>query len=210
MLYKETIEPGALKLIRDLQKEQFLESFLLAGGTSLALQIGHRKSIDIDLFSRNNFDAQMLSAFLEEKYNFSEQYIYKNTLKGIINGVFVDIITHNYPLVDKPETKEGINLISIKDIAAMKINAISGNGTRVKDFIDIFFILDILPISEIMKCFSIKYKRRNEFHAFKSLTYFNDIETSAWPVMLANKDIDIDAIKHKLIEHSKKYIDGLI
>ncbi len=109
MLYKETIEPGALKLIRDLQKEQFLESFLLVGGTSLALQIEHRKSIDIDLFSRNNFDAQMLSAFLEEKYNFSEQYIYKNTLKKIINGVFVDIITHNYLLVDKPETKEGIN-----------------------------------------------------------------------------------------------------
>jgi len=67
--------------------------------------------------------------------------MHRNTLKGTIDGIFVDLITHNYTFVDNPIKHEGVRMLSKPDISAMKINAISGDGTRSKDFIDVYFLL---------------------------------------------------------------------
>ena len=109
-------------------QDEILKDFFLVGGTALALQLGHRISIDLDLFSKNSFDrANMLSA-LENKYSFQLAYEASNTLKGEIAGVQVDLITHNYPLVKPLIETEGVRMATPDDIAAMKLNAISGDG----------------------------------------------------------------------------------
>ncbi|MDP9082106.1 MAG: nucleotidyl transferase AbiEii/AbiGii toxin family protein [Bacteroidota bacterium] len=99
MLQKQTVSPGTLELLISLMKDEELWEFFLVGGTALSLQIGHRVSIDLDLFSINPFDENLLLAYLESTCKFQLDYQSKNTLKGQINGVKVDFITHSYPLV---------------------------------------------------------------------------------------------------------------
>lgn len=199
MLHTETVDGATLELIRQLQADPVLEGFELVGGTALSLQIGHRISIDIYFFTRNDFDTQQLLQHLEQKYQFQEQYRNINTLKGIINSVFVDFITHNYHMIKPNEHIEKITMASKPDIAAMKVNAIAGNGTRVKDFIDIYFLLKEFSFSTIISFYKSKYNSRNDFHAIKSLTYFDDVNEEEWPRMVLEKDLTLKKLKETLI-----------
>lgn len=193
-------------MIRKLQSDSLLDGFVLVGGTGLALQIGHRTSVDIDFFTRKEFDPQLLLQHLEHKYGFKEQYQYTNTLKGIIDETFVDFITHDYDYIEEPIMLEYITLASKKDIAAMKVNVIAGNGTRVKDFVDMYFLLKEFDFSEIIDFYQTKYKSRNAFHAVKSLTFFEDIIPVAWPVMLKEKELSLDELKKSIITHRDMYL----
>ena len=208
MLQEDTIDRRTLELIRQLHNDKKLQDFCLAGGTALALYLGHRKSVDIDLFSLKDFGTAALLEHLEQTYNFSVQFSTENTLKGFINGIFVDLITHNYPLVAKNENEKGICLYSIQDIAAMKVNAIAGDGTRIKDFIDIYFLLKKYSLTGIISFFTKKYGLRNEFHAVKSLGYFDDLDAEPdWPVMLKEKNLTLKKIKSTLEKEIKNYLE---
>ncbi len=207
MLHKETIEPGTLELIRTLQADPVLDGFVLAGGTGLALMIGHRKSIDIDLFAVVGFDVENTLEHLEHAYGFSLQFMGKNALKGIINNVFVDLVTHKYPYVEKPLSLEGVTVVSKADIAAMKLNAIAGNGTRVKDFIDVYFLLKTQTLEWMLESYSRKYSDRNPFHVLKSLVYFDDVDFAPWPNLLIEKDLSASKLMDCLVEETKRYFD---
>lgn len=207
MLHTEAIDSDTLELIKKLQGDPAFREFVLVGGTSLALHIGHRISVDIDFFTRQTFDIQETLEYLEENFGFQLQYSGQNTLKGIINGVFVDFIRHNYDNVAKPFNYEGLNIASKPDIAAMKVNAITGNGTRIKDFIDIYFLLQEYDFSEIIRFYKEKYTTRNDFHAIKSLTYFDDIITEEWPDMLREKDLTLEKLKKFIIDKRDSYIN---
>ena len=200
MLHTETVDGSTLALIKQLQSDPVLKDFVLVGGTALSLQIGHRISIDIDFFTRNEFDVQELLEYLEQQYQFQEQYRQVNTLKGIINGVFVDLIRHNYGKVNPDEQIEDIKMASKADIAAMKVNAIAGNGTRVKDFIDIYFLLKEFSFSQIIDFYKLKYNSRNDFHAIKSLTYFDDIKEAEWPRMVREKELTLEKLEKSLVD----------
>lgn len=206
MLHKETVEPATLELIKKLQADPELQGFQMAGGTALALMIGHRISIDIDLFSQNEFDAEALSAHLDKKYGFSLQFIHRNTLKGFIEDVFVDILTHPYQLVGEIIHEENISLMSKQDIAAMKVNAISGNGTRAKDFVDIYFLLKEFTIKEIIGFYGTKYAQHNTFHALKSLTWFDDIDTTVWPRMVKGQNVTLKEVQDVISAAQKQYL----
>lgn len=199
MLQKEAVSTDILRLIKKLQKDEALGDFVLAGGTALALQFGHRKSDDIDLFTKSEFDSSSLLEYLEKNYRFSMNFQADSTLKGSIDGVRVDFIAHNYPYVNDPSEVEGIRIFSTKDIAAMKVNAISGNGTRVKDFIDIYFLLRHFSFGEIIDFFSRKYSLRNNAHAVKSLTWFEDADLNDWPVIIKEPDLSFDQVKREII-----------
>lgn len=151
-----------------------LEDFVLVGGTALSLRIGHRISIDLDLFINKDFDESKLDTHLKSKYNFIKDDIQKNTLKGSIEDVAVDLISHKYPYVDKISTLEGIRVASLKDIAAMKLNAIVNNGSRAKDFIDVAFLGETLTYKEMIKAYEQKYES-NSLIVSKALLYHNDI-----------------------------------
>jgi hypothetical protein len=206
MLHKETVSSTTLDLIKTLQRDPELNDFILVGGTGLSLQIGHRMSVDIDFFTRNEFNSQELHDHLEHKYGFKEQYRHRNTLKGIIDGVFVDFIRHDYILLENPVIEEGIKISSKADIAAMKVNAIAGNGTRVKDFIDIYFLLKEYSLLEIIGFYKRKYQSNNDFHAMKSLVFFDDIVVEEWPKMILEKELTLKKLKKSILEKKALYL----
>jgi hypothetical protein len=203
MLHEEAVAPHTLALIQELQTVPALENFFLVGGTSLALQIGHRTSVDIDLFTFENIDADALIGALQD-YNMQVSYRAKNTLITFIEGVKVDFITHNYPLLENLIREKGIRMASKADIAAMKVNAIAGNGTRVKDFVDIYYLLNDYSFAQIISFFKSKYQQQSDFHAIKSLTFFDDVDLADWPVLLADKQLKWPQVMKKIQQACKK------
>jgi hypothetical protein len=170
----------------------------LAGGTSLALQIRHRLSIDLVFFTQTDFDANSLSEFFEQELKFQQTFITKNTLKGLVNNVHIEFIAHKYPLINDLSTFECYRLYSLPDIAAMKLNAISGNGTRVKDFIDIYYLLNKFSIEDMLGFFEKKYNQKNSLLVLKSLIWYDDVELADWPVMIKDPKITWAEIKKKI------------
>ena len=182
MLQTQTIQPKLLELLTKIMASEVFKNFFLVGGTSLALQIGHRFSIDIDMFGNSEIDE---FEFTEELSAFGKVTIIKKSKSIIIysvNGIKVDFVNYKYPLLEKPIVIENIRMVSDKDIAAMKLNAIAGRGSR-KDFIDLFFILKKYSLETLIIFYNNKYKDGSEFMVLKSLTYFDDAENEEMPVM---------------------------
>lgn len=139
MLYKEAVDASTLELLRSLQSKEYLKGFNLAGGTALALYNGHRKSADIDLFSDFSFDTERMLENLNQDFDFVLLFSAPNTLRGAIGDIEVDIIAHRYHLINNPVTEDNINILAQQDIIAMKLNAISTSGQRIKDLKNTFF-----------------------------------------------------------------------
>ena len=198
MLHTETIERTTLQLLKNLQGEQLLSTFNLAGGTALSLYLGHRKSIDLDLFTPYSFDTPKLKNYLEKVYDFRTGYMEKDTLKGTIMGIKIDCITYVYDTLESPYTEMGIRLYSIEDIIAMKLSAIADNGTRLKDFIDIAYLSTRFSFYSMLKCYERKYPKANVIRPFKAITYFNDIDFDEDIVML-NTSFQWGKIERRLI-----------
>ncbi|MBC8321348.1 MAG: nucleotidyl transferase AbiEii/AbiGii toxin family protein [Bacteroidetes bacterium] len=204
MLHKETVDKSTLDLLKQLQSKKYLKGFYLVGGTALALRIGHRKSIDIDLFSDFDFDVTQTLENLSSDFNYKLYFSANNTLKGSIDNVQVDILAHRYPLIQEPCTAEGITMLSLQDILAMKLNAITGSGQRVKDFIDVYYLLREFTMSEMIDFYSTKYKQYNEVNVLKSITYFNDVDLADWPQLTDNPLLKWDDVKASLSNAAKK------
>jgi len=207
MLHKKTVDKSTIELLTSLQSRTYLTGFHLVGGTALALKIGHRKSIDLDLFSNFSFDEGQLLENLSSDFDYNLFYSASNTLKGSINDVKVDILAHRYPLADQPVVEEGIHMLSLKDITAMKLNAIAVSGQRVKDFIDIFFLLQSFSLEEMLSFYKKKYIQYNEVNVLKSLIYFEDIDFSDWPEMVVEHELTWKEIQTKLETTVKSYLN---
>jgi hypothetical protein len=206
MLQKQAVEPSTLELIKKLQDKDYLYGFHLVGGTALALNIGHRNSIDIDLFSNFSFETQQLLENLTHDFQFNLFYSANNTLKGSVSNIKLDILAHRYPYVKEPLHIEGITMLSVEDIIAMKLNAISVNGQRVKDFVDIYFLLGTFTIEAMLSFYKKKYTLQNEVNVLKSLIWFNDVDLSDWPVMLKNKELKWNLVKKEITKSVKIYL----
>jgi hypothetical protein len=211
MLHEEAVAPHTLALIQKLQAVPALENFFLVGGTSLALQMGHRTSVDIDLFTSEDIDIDKLIATLQDGHiQVQVSYRAKNTLITFVEGVKVDFITHNYPLLENLIWENGIRMASKSDIAAMKVNAIAGNGTRVKDFVDIYYLLNDYSFAQIISFFKSKYRQQSDFHAIKSLTFFDDVDLADWPVLLVDKQLKWPQVMKKIQQACKTNTHGNI
>lgn len=186
MLHKDPfiIDPKTFTLIQELQSIDEFKSFVLVSGTALALMLGHRNSIDIDLFSQSEFTAEDIEQTLRNKYEFSATLFRKNTVLGNINNIKTDFTRHDYPFINPPITEEGITYISKEDIAAMKFHVIIQSGKRLKDFIDIYFLLEHLTMSQMVDFFTQKYGYMNPMMAIKAINYFSDIDESIDPPKL--------------------------
>jgi hypothetical protein len=198
MLYKETVDASTLELLRSLQSLQYLRGFHLVGGTALALYNGHRKSVDLDLFSDFAFDTSAMLENLAQDFDFRLLFSAANALKISIGETEVDIIAHRYSLLNKPVTEENITLLSEPDIIAMKLNAISTSGQRIKDFIDIYFLLDKYDLKTMLDFYLVKYNQQNSFLILKSLIYFEDVRESEWPVMIREPGLKWKDVKRKI------------
>ena len=182
MLHYETIEPATLELLIGLMNEPLLADTRLVGGTALALQLGHRSSIDLDLFgsfSCDEIEMRKVLASLGELHVINTS---TNVKLFTINGVKVDIVNYDSPWIDNMVMEDGLRLASIQEIAAMKVRAIVGRGTR-KDFVDLYYLLQYFTMKEILDLFYKKYPDVNDFVAIRSLTYFEDAEQNPMPLM---------------------------
>jgi len=186
MLHFQTVEPTTLSLLKKLQRIPALNSFHLVGDTALALKYGHRISIDIDLFG-NNFDEKTIVNALHKEFGVSFEYEKTHLEWGLfcfIENVKVDIIAYQHPLLQDIETPEYIRMLSTLDIAAMKVNAILGRGSK-KDFWDINEILKHFSMEEIINAHSRKFPQQMLLISIpQALTYFQDADESLPPVCL--------------------------
>lgn len=183
MLHYETIIPETHSLLEKLSALPVLEDARLVGGTALALQLGHRTSVDLDFFGRINADSEELRDILREVGRVEVASVSKNINIFWINGVKVDMVNYPYPWLDLPIVEDGVRLASLNDIAAMKISAIVNRGTK-KDFIDLYTLLQHFALDEILDMYSRKYSDGSLFIVMKSLTYFDDAETDPMPNVL--------------------------
>lgn len=187
MLHYQTVDPSTLEILKRLLQMQVFNELRLVGGTSLALQLGHRKSVDLDLFGSLEADDFVVANALKT-FN-SVTIIQKSESITIysIEGIKVDIVNYTYPWLSAAKIEDGIRLAHLEDIAAMKLSAITGRGTK-KDFIDISHILQYFSLKQMLEFYSRKYYDGSEFLVLKSLTYFADADQEPDPVMLYKMD----------------------
>ena len=201
MLQTQTVAPELMELLKKIMSEKLFSDFNLVGGTSLALQIGHRNSIDIDLFGNSEINSDL---FIEKLSEFGEVKVAqstKNILITKVNDVKIDFVNYKYPLLTDCLFFDTIRMASKTDIAAMKLNAIAGRGSK-KDFIDLYFLLNEFSIKDILSFYEEKYSDGSVFMVQKSLTYFEDADFQLQPQMFL--DFDWETCKQKIIEEVVK------
>ena len=202
MLQISTVTADTLELLKRLQSIPELAETRLVGGTALALHLGHRLSIDLDLFGK--FDQEKITEILKSE-SFDSFIVHSETevIKHyIINQIKVDIVKYDrYQWLEKSVNEDQITIAGLKDIAAMKIAAITNRGTK-KDFIDMFFLLKIFSIKEIVEFYQMKYPDANVFMAIISLAYFDDAEKDDMPKMLISTQWE--DVKKRIIAEIKQ------
>ena len=198
MLHAETVEAGTLALIRKLSSDPILANFVLVGGTALALQLGHRKSIDIDLFSRKPFAGPTIDEHLRNNYATKQLTSADNSITGYLSEVKATLIAHQYDWIRRPENVEGIRMASLDDIAAMKLNAVVGSGKRLKDFVDVYFLLEHRSMQEMTDAYLAKYPGVNASVARNALLYHKQIDFGV--DMGLKEALKFAAVRERLVE----------
>lgn len=200
------VKPELINLGRLILSNPAMRNFALAGGTALALQLNHRQSVDLDFFTSSSFDVDEIIVALKRVFDFQVDYFEKNTIKGYANGIKIDFLSHQYNNLQPFNESLGLRQYSIQDIGAMKLNAIAHNGTRVKDFIDVYFILKQYTMLDLINWYKIKYQQENYLHILTSLVYFNDVLIEDWPIVIGEKSLTWDKVKKRIVSENNKFI----
>lgn len=204
MLHYETISSDTLNLFKRLASLDELSEARLAGGTALALQIGHRKSIDLDFFGHIDYSIDELKMAMESVSSDVQPINSTKTMRFyVVEGVKIDVVNYPYSWIDESVIEDGLTLAGIKDIAAMKLAAITNRGTK-KDFIDLFFLLKKYSLSQMLDLYLKKYSDSQLFTVLKSLVYFVDAESDPMPHML--QDVTWEEVKEKIIVSVNDFI----
>jgi predicted nucleotidyltransferase component of viral defense system len=194
MLHLNTIDSNTHATLLSLLEKDYLDKFSLAGGTSLALRFGHRNSIDLDFFSIESFDPLLLRNILQADY---PDLIFSGNNKYMlfctINSIKVDFVYHPYPLIEPSEIIENIRLFSLKDVVAMKFQAITQRGSK-KDFYDLWQLLQLMQPEELIKIYADKYGEQQIWMMLTSVTYFYDAEEQPEPKIFV-KDLNWREVK---------------
>lgn len=203
MLSLQTVDPDTLELLKRFFANPELKDVRLVGGTALALQYGHRKSVDLDFFGVLPEDKELLIDIARTLGDIQVINQTRMILQLIVNQVKVDFVDYSrYLWIDEPINGDGFVLASDCDIAAMKVNAIIGRGTR-KNFIDLYVLLQHYSLKEIMNFYRQKYPEFSEYRALLSMTYFEDAEMQDMPQMFI--DTSWEDMKKTIVEAVKAY-----
>lgn len=183
----EQVLPGNTKaVLAILEKSAIIKKAYLAGGTALALQLGHRISYDLDFFTQEEFDEQMILPEIKKISNFQLEKIAWRTILGKFKDVKFSMFYYKYPLLYAAKKFGMVNITDVRDIAAMKIAAIASRGTK-RDFVDLYFICkENVSLPDAIQLYDKKYENlaTTKIHIVKSLVYFEDAESDATPKML--------------------------
>lgn len=178
----------------------FKKDFYLAGGTALALFLGHRISVDFDFFNPKDFDPETVFQRLKKVtpgHGIRKIQEEKNTLTVIIDGeVKISFFGYAYPLLKKTLDEKQFRLASMEDIACMKLSAILGRSSY-KDFVDIYYILHHIDLWKLLLLAEKKFQDTDVSIFMKSLVYFDEVEEE--PIQfLGGHHVDYETIKKYL------------
>ncbi|MEZ0487052.1 nucleotidyl transferase AbiEii/AbiGii toxin family protein [Fibrella aquatica] len=208
MLHTETVAKPTLELLNRLLAIPELADFSLVGGTNLSLRLGHRISIDLDLFSPESFDLLAVQDAIREQFSEAHELeARKQTLLFIIDGVKVDLIRHNYAHIEPVDLIDGIRLVSLPDVIAMKLGAVAGRGAK-KDFWDIDRLLPDYSVAKMVSFYSKKYPQSDASQVVRSLVYFDDADEQEDPIDLQNTTWP--QVKQRILKAVQAYVQGLI
>lgn len=202
MLQRAAVTAGLLELLGQLMKEEMLSSLRLVGGTALALQIGHRNSVDIDLFGKHDLDDQQFGQLFSQFKKVQLLRSSKSIRVYLVEGIKVDIVNYSYPWLAPIVLDEGIRMAALEDIAAMKIAAITQRGSK-KDFIDLYFLLKVFSLEDILHFYKQKITDSNEWMALRSMAFFQDADVQPTPLML--KGVSWEEIKRFVLMQVREY-----
>jgi nucleotidyltransferase AbiEii toxin of type IV toxin-antitoxin system len=183
--HRNVITPQDERTLEDLSRLGILSQYYLAGGTGLALQLGHRRSRDFDFFSRDPVDPEALIQRIHAIGGFSVVSQGAETLHTVIQGTKVSFLRYSYPVLFPFDLFGQVNVADPRDIAGMKMSAIAGRGTK-RDFVDLYAVSRQYGFDRLMEWFKQKFAQVNysTVHILKSLTYFEDAEKDPMPDML--------------------------
>jgi hypothetical protein len=185
-MHDEILSAAQQSALAVLSRQLELHDFYLAGGTALALHLGHRASVDFDFFRQESFDPQQLLEQLPAPPRVMVLQEARDTLTVEFRGVKTSFFAYRHQLIRPLETGSlSVDLASVPDIAAMKLTAIAGRGSR-KDFVDIYFICrQCFPLKEAFTYLQAKFTDQDYdlYHILRSLTYFTDAEGEPMPEM---------------------------
>jgi len=198
-MFEEVLSQRAIAVVEYLSSR--LEMFYLAGGTALALQLGHRRSDDMDFFSEKLFNTDAILSLISVDKVFFTSF---GTVHCEIKGIRVSFLYYDVPLLYPTLSWRGIKIAHYKDIVAEKIKTISQRGSK-KDFIDLYAVLKMRhSVLEVCDFFKRRFETSNInfYHVLRSLIFFEDAEQEPLPSMvLSGEDWRWENIKSFFINN---------
>jgi len=202
-VFTKAISTDTLRGLRKLGESGILGKAYLAGGTALALQLGHRLSLDLDFFTQEVFEELTLENKLKNLGGFERERIDWRTVLGTFEKVKFSYFYYEYPLVSETILFENVQLATPPDVAVMKLQAISDRGAR-RDFIDMYFMRELFSLEQVFEWYDLKFGNMEErkYQLLKGLQYFEDAETEEMPDMLI--DVDWENVKRYFVNVVKR------
>ena len=195
MLYYKTVSPNLITILKRLMSFSELSEFRLVGGTSLALQVGRRKSVDIDFFCEKEFDNRKLQFFLQKTFErFVLDWQNNEGFVARVDDVKVDFFNWHIPFIYPLIEIDNIRMADKREIAAMKMEAITGRKEK-KDFVDVAVLLREYEFKELLSAFKIRYPFISHKFVIESLTAIDFADESVNPEMIIDykwKDVKKD------------------
>lgn len=214
MLQKEAVVPEITDLIKEVQKDSLFKNHVLVGGTALALQLGHRTSTDIDLFTSKAQNAAALTDYFNKKFkNIDVQIAKDDFIRVYVNDIKIELVQYEEKNIEKPKEEDGIRYLGLNEIAAMKLDAIR-KRTEPRDFIDIAYLLREISLKKMFELYKEKFGSISPLYMKRTLlTKSRSIKENEWlkdGIIMLRRDIkpkDVPGFIELAIEEYNKSIN---
>lgn len=184
MIYFNTVSESLLRLVKNISDDLSFQNFRLGGGTALALQIGHRKSLDADFIAEDSFDKEEITAVIENAFaDVKDIHRGEHGIFCKINDIKVDFLTWKRPFIRNAVKEGSLRMLHVEEIAAMKVFAITRRGEK-KDYVDIAELLWQYSLEQLMEFYSERHPENDIATAARFLVSYTDIENQPMPDVL--------------------------
>jgi hypothetical protein len=203
-LYYNTVSADLRSVIETVSDSLYFKDFYLCGGTALALQIGHRISVDADFICEKDFEKDNLIKYVLVLFP-QVTDIHSNNF-GVfcrVNNIKLDFLSWNLSFINSPIILDDVRMVSVEDIIAMKIFAILRRGEK-KDYFDIATVLSKYSLHQIIGFYKTRHKSDDEALVLRFLASYSDIRVQPDPLML--NGLNWEACERILSKHLKDYV----
>lgn len=188
-MFESVLLPQTKSLLEKLDEGKLPKGSYLAGGTAVALHLGHRRSADLDFFTKEEFVETQWEQKLKKEFGFKLLKRDWQTLIGYVSNVKISLFSYNYKQIAPLEFYKHIPIASLQDLGAMKLDTILGRGTK-RDIVDIYFLSQRLSLKKLFEFYQKKYGNLEEREIMlkKALIFFGDANKDEMPDMIIRTD----------------------